>query len=213
MAVDSGDDRPVLKVANLHLWRGERHVLRGVSFEIGAGEALHVSGPNGAGKTSLLRVICGLLQAEEGEVRWNSVPTRAANSAFLDSLAYLAHHTALKGDLTATENLRFSVGLKRPLADENLRAVLGEMGVAGCADLPCRVLSAGQSRRVALCRILLSDARFWVLDEPFTNLDTASSAHVAAALQAHLEHGGLALIAAHQGLNLPERAVRRLELA
>ena len=68
----------MLKATNLQLWRGERHVLRGLSFEIGAGEALHVSGPNGVGKTSLLRVICGLLQAEEGEVSWQGVPTRAA---------------------------------------------------------------------------------------------------------------------------------------
>ena len=202
----------MLKATNLQLWRGERHVLRGLSFEIGAGEALHVSGPNGVGKTSLLRVICGLLQAEEGEVSWQGVPTRAANSAYLQALAYLAHDTALKGDLTAIENLRFSVGLKRRLADSDAHAMLDELGIASCADLPCRVLSAGQRRRVALCRVLLSDARFWVLDEPFTNLDTASSAHVAQALGRHLEAGGLALIAAHQGLNLPERALRRLEL-
>lgn len=202
----------MLKAANLQLWRGERHVLRGVSFEIGAGEALHVSGPNGVGKTSLLRVICGLLQAEEGEVSWNGVPTGAANSAYLQALAYLAHDTALKGDLTAIENLRFSVGLKRRLADSDAHAMLDELGIGSCAHLPCRVLSAGQRRRVALCRVLLSDARFWVLDEPFTNLDTASSAHVAQALGRHLEAGGLALIAAHQGLNLPERALRRLEL-
>ena len=202
----------MLKAANLHLWRGERHVLRGVSFEIGGGEALHVSGPNGVGKTSLLRVVCGLLQAEEGEVYWDSVPARAANSAYLAALAYLAHDTALKGDLTAIENLKFSVGLKRQIAEADVRAVLADLGVEGCAHLPCRVLSAGQRRRVALCRVLLSDARFWVLDEPFTNLDTASSAHVAESLAQHLHRGGLALIAAHQGLNLPERAVRRLEL-
>lgn len=203
----------MLKATNLQLWRGERHVLRGLSFEIDAGEALHVSGPNGVGKTSLLRVVCGLLHPEEGEVRWNDVPTGSANSAYLGALAYLAHDTALKGDLTALENLRFSVGLKRRLADSEALAMLEELGVADCAHLPCRVLSAGQRRRVALCRVLLSEARLWVLDEPFTNLDTASSAHVAQALGRHLETGGLALIAAHQGLNLPERAVRSLVLA
>jgi heme exporter protein A len=202
----------VLKATNLHLWRGERHVLRGVSFEIGAGEVLHVSGPNGVGKTSLLRVVCGLLQAEEGEVYWNSLATRSANSTYLGALAYLAHDTALKGDLTAIENLRFSVGLKRALSDGDARAVLADLGVEACAHLPCRVLSAGQRRRVALGRILLSEARFWVLDEPFTNLDTASSVHVAEKLGQHLARGGLALIAAHQGLDLPERSVRRLEL-
>lgn len=202
----------MLKATNLHLWRGERHVLRGVSFEIRSGEALHVSGPNGVGKTSLLRVVCGLLPAEEGEIYWDDVATRAANSAYLQALAYLAHDTALKGDLTAVENLRFSVGLKRRMTHHELHSVLGQLSIEDCAHLPCRVLSAGQRRRVALCRILLLDAQLWVLDEPFTNLDAASSAHVADTLRKHLQSGGLALIAAHQGLSLPERVVRRLEL-
>ena len=204
---------PLLNAINLHLWRGDRHVLRGVSFALGAGEALHVAGPNGVGKTSLLRVVCGLLSAEEGEVSWNGVPTRDANLAYLAALAYLAHDTALKGDLTASENLYFSVGLKRSITATQIAAILTELGVADCADLPCRVLSAGQRRRVALCRVLLSEARLWVLDEPFTNLDASSTAHVVETLAQHLAQGGLALIAAHQGLTLRAGKVKRLELS
>ena len=204
---------PLLNAINLHLWRGDRHVLRGVSFALGAGEALHVAGPNGVGKTSLLRVVCGLLSAEEGEVSWNGVPTRDANLAYLAALAYLAHDTALKGDLTAVENLHFSVGLKRSVSAQQIAAILGDLGVADCAHLPCRVLSAGQRRRVALCRVLLSEARLWILDEPFTNLDASSTAHVSETLARHLAQGGLALIAAHQGLSLHNGNVSRLELS
>jgi len=204
---------PLLNAINLHLWRGDRHVLRGVSFALGAGEALHVAGPNGVGKTSLLRVVCGLAQAEEGEVLWNGMSSGDASTAFLDALAYLAHDTALKGDLTASENLYFSVGLKRSITATQIAAILTELGVADCADLPCRVLSAGQRRRVALCRVLLSEARLWVLDEPFTNLDASSTAHVVETLAQHLAQGGLALIAAHQGLTLRAGKVKRLELS
>ena len=186
--------------------------MRGVSLVVHPGEALHVWGPNGAGKTSLLRVVCGLLHAEEGEVAWNGVPVGDASSQFLDSLSYLAHDTALKGDLTALENLRFSVGMKRQVADVELRAMLEELDVEQCAELPCRVLSAGQRRRIALARVLLLQAPLWVLDEPFTNLDAASSDRISHALAAHLERGGLALIAAHQGLNLRSGAVTRLGL-
>jgi len=187
--------------------------LRGVSFAIGAGEALHVTGPNGVGKTSLLRVVCGLLQPEEGEVLWDGASTSDANSEYLEALAYLAHDTALKGDLTASENLHFSVGLKRNVGPKQIAAILVELGVADCADLPCRVLSAGQRRRVALGRVLLSAARLWVLDEPFTNLDDASTAQISDTLARHLADGGLALIAAHQGLTLRSGNVKRLELS
>jgi heme exporter protein A len=203
---------PVLTASNLQLWRGDRHVLRGISLAVRRGEALHVWGPNGAGKTTLLRVVCGLLQAEEGQISWNGVPIADANSQFLGALAYLAHDTGLKGDLTALENLRFSVGLKRQVVDRELHSMLEELDVAQCADLPCRVLSAGQRRRVALARVLLSSALLWVLDEPFTNLDAASSDRIQLALAAHLERGGLALIAAHQGLNLRNGIVTRLGL-
>ena len=208
----SPTDIPLLSASNVHLWRGDRHVLRGVSLGIHRGEALHVWGPNGVGKTCLLRVVCGLLQAEEGEVSWNGTPIHEANSQFLGALAYLAHDTALKGDLTAIENLRFSVGLKRDVQDAELRGMLADLEIEQCADLPCRVLSAGQRRRVALARVLLANAPFWVLDEPFTNLDAAGSDRITHALAAHLERGGLALIAAHQGLNLRAGAVTRLGL-
>lgn len=204
---------PSLSATNLHLWRGDRHVLRGVSLAVNPGEALHVWGPNGAGKTTLLRVLCGLLHAEEGEVRWNGTPTRDPQSHFLRALAYLAHDTALKADLTAVENLRFSVGMKVSVEESRLRAMLAELGVDGCADLPCRVLSAGQKRRVALCRVLLSDASLWVLDEPLTNLDAVSSERVSDALAAHLARGGLAVIAAHQGLSLRSGTVTQLGLS
>lgn len=203
---------PILTAHQLHLWRGDRHVLRGVSLGIHRGEALHVWGPNGAGKTSLLRVVCGLLQAEEGEVAWNGIPIREPESQYATALSFLAHDTALKGDLTALENLRFGVGLRRIVSDAELRAMLEDLQVEQCADLPCRVLSAGQRRRVALARVLLSRCALWVLDEPFTNLDAASSDLVTQALAQHLERGGLALIAAHQGLNLRAGAVTRLGL-
>ncbi len=196
----------------MQLWRGERHVLRGVSFAVQAGQALHVCGPNGAGKTTLLRVACGLLHPEEGSVSWNGADIRASGSGFLASLAYLGHEPALKGDLTAAENLAFDIGLRHAVDAPQVAATLADLGVADCADLPCRVLSAGQRRRVALSRILLTGAQLWILDEPFTNLDAASCERISAALAQHLARGGLALVAAHQGLNLQAGSVARLEL-
>ena len=200
-----------LRVEGVHVWRGDRHVLRGVSLELGAGEALHICGPNGTGKTTLLRVTCGLLRPEQGRVMWRGVPISESRADYQRVLAYASHEPALKGDLTALENLRFMVALKRRVSVAELRDHLERTGVAGCADLPARVLSAGQRRRVAAARVLAMQASLWLLDEPFTNLDAAGSDMLAAMIAEHTASGGMALIVAHHELRLAG-AVRRLEL-
>jgi len=191
-----------LRVEKVHVWRGDRHVLQGVSLELRAGELMHISGPNGTGKTTLLRVVSGLLRPEQGEVTWYGKSIAGAPTDYQNEIAYASHEPALKSDLTAIENLHFMVGLKRRVTMRDLQAGLERTGVAGCADLPARVLSAGQRRRVAMARVLAFRAALWLLDEPFTNLDTAGSALVSSLLQEHIEQGGLALVVAHHDLHL-----------
>jgi heme exporter protein A len=191
----SADD---LSVEKVHVWRGDRHVLKGVSLTLRAGELLHVSGPNGTGKTTLLRVICGLLRPEQGQVSWLGQPITAVRGEYQAALAYASHEPALKGDLTALENLHFAVGLKRRVTAAELRGSLERTGVAACAELPARVLAMSAS--------------LWLLDEPFTNLDAAGTHLVSELLQSHIAHGGLALVVAHHDLKL-DAQVHRLELA
>jgi heme exporter protein A len=201
-----------LSVSEVHVWRGERHVLKGVSLELHPRQLLHVSGPNGAGKTTLLRVLCGLLTPEHGAVAWLGRPIAKSRAEFHSILAYASHDPALKGDLTSLENLRYSVGLRRRVTNAELRASLGRTGAEECADLPARVLSAGQRRRVAMARIIATGAALWLLDEPFTNLDSAGSALLSGLLAEHVQGGGLAVVVAHHEIELAGE-VRRLELA
>ena len=138
-------------------------------------------------------------------------PLSAPPAEYQAELAYASHEPALKGDLTALENLHFMVGLKRRVDSNELLATLGRTGVAALADLPTRVLSAGQRRRVAMARVLAYRAALWLLDEPFTNLDAAGSALMSSLLEEHVSQGGMALVVAHHDLNLAT-ATRRLEL-
>ena len=200
-----------LCVEKVHVWRGDRHVLRGVSLDVHRGELMHVSGPNGTGKTTLLRVVSGLLRPEKGSVAWQGRSIAAAAAEYQDALAYASHEPALKSDLTALENLRFTVGLKRRVTAAELRSSLERTGVAHCADLPARVLSAGQRRRVAMARVLAFRADLWLLDEPFTNLDGSGSSLLSALLAEHVGQGGLALVVAHHELNVAAQT-RKLEL-
>ena len=200
-----------LRVEKVHVWRGDRHVLRGVSLELAAGDVLHVAGPNGTGKTTLLRVISGLLRPEQGAVNWHGTSIAQARPEYQRALAYASHEPALKSDLTALENLQFTVGLKRRAARAELRASLERVGVAECADLPARVLSAGQRRRVAMARVLAFRAELWLLDEPFTNLDAAGSQLISVLLEEHAAAGGSAVVVAHHELQLAV-STRRLDL-
>lgn len=201
-----------LVIDAVHVWRGDRHVLKGISVEVRPRELLHILGPNGTGKTTLLRVATGLLRPEQGSVSWCGVSIANAPGDYQASLAYASHEPALKSDLTALENLRFAVGLKRKVTTSELRAVLDRTGAAACADLPARVLSAGQRRRVAMARVLAMRAVLWLLDEPYSNLDAAGSVLLSELLQSHVTQGGLALVVAHQTLAL-DCDVRRLELS
>lgn len=203
-------DHPQLAVRNLHLWRGEKHLLRGVSFEVHTGELLRVMGPNGVGKTSLLRCVSGLLPIESGEVAWGGRTN--AFSELHDELVYLAHLNALKNDLTAAENIRYAVGLKRSIELAEIVATFERLKIGQCTSLPVRALSAGQKRRVAIARVLLSKAKLWVLDEPITNLDTAGIRLMEQCMADHLTDGGMVLAAAHQTLLEGDSRSRTLEL-
>jgi heme exporter protein A len=187
----------MLSGTDLTLIRGERCLFAGLDFALSPGQLLLLEGQNGSGKTSLLRAMVGMLELESGEIRWNGEPIRDVKQAYFQSIVWMAHRVGLKADLTLVENLQFEAQL-RPASAMDFKAVLERLGVESLRKLPVRSLSAGQQRRVALARVLLSDAPLWLMDEPFTNLDKGGRKLVSELVSQHLMSGGMCVMAAHQ---------------
>ena len=204
----------MLDAENLGCIRGDRRLFEGLSFAVQAGTFVQVTGPNGCGKTSLLRMICGLLEPAEGNIRWQGENIRALGEEYFTELTYLGHRNGVKDELTAVENLRVSSGLggieiSQDVAVNTLRG----MGLGGRERLAARLLSEGQRRRLALARLSVCSKSLWVLDEVLTSLDKAAVMLVSSLIENHLNRGGIAMVATHQELHLSAGSFQRIELA
>ncbi|MFO1141122.1 MAG: heme ABC exporter ATP-binding protein CcmA [Amaricoccus sp.] len=190
-----------IAVTELSCVRGGRPVLQGLGFGLADGETLAVRGPNGAGKSTLLRALAGLLPAS-GRIELDG--RTATPDSLAEAVGYAGHLDAVKPQLTVGEN----IGFWAALLGGDPRAALAGFELAGIADRPAHLLSAGQRRRLGLARLLLAPRRLWLLDEPTVALDAAAEARLVAAIAAHTAGGGMAVVATHAPLALPARELR-----
>ena len=203
----------MLEVRDLACVRGDHRLFRGLNFTLHAGELLHLRGSNGSGKTSLLRTVCGLMAPAEGQVLWQGKNIRSIRDEFFNHLIYLGHLGAIKGDLTAFENLRLACQLTGlPVDEDKLLHAIAKMGLAGREDLPTKVLSAGQKRRVALARLLAHNATLWVLDEPFNALDVAAVDLLKQLIAEHVRADGMVILTTHQEVEIDTGKIRHINL-
>jgi len=203
----------MLEVIGLECRRGDRRLFSGLDLVLGPGTLLHVRGRNGSGKTTLLRTLCGLFTPDAGEVRWRGESIRTLAEDYRRELLYCGHLNGIKSDLTGLENLAIAARLDGdPVGSDAVWQALARIGLRGFEDLPTRMLSQGQKRRVALARLILSRARLWVLDEPFTALDVEAVALLQGLIAEHLAGGGLVVMTTHQEVPLTSGQVARLDL-
>jgi heme exporter protein A len=188
-AMNPGD--PLLSVENLALSRGGRALFAGLGFSLGPGGLLLLRGPNGAGKSSLLLALLGVLRPEAGTIDWHAEePPR---------LHYVGHQAGVKTRLTLLENLRFwrDVNGKTGIGAE---AALEAVGLGAIGALDAGYLSAGQTRRLALARLLVTDRKVWLLDEPLAALDAEGALLAVRLIARRLETGGAVIAATHDDI-------------
>ncbi len=204
MADGENKTQPMLSVSSLHCERDDRILFADLHFQLGHGEVLQVKGNNGSGKTTLLRIICGINDDFEGDIEWYGKPIRSSREEFFSDLLYIGHRVGVNKVLTPIENLRWSCKLQSAAATEQIMDALAAVGLRGFEESQCFTLSAGQQQRVSLARLLLSDARLWILDEPFTTLDVDGVALLEKLIADHAKAGGAILVTTHHPLTVPQ---------
>ena len=204
----------MLEASQIECVRGNRRLFSNLSFQVDARQAMRIRGENGSGKTSLLRMIAGLSPCESGELTWRGGDIAKTSEDYRREMLYIGHANALQDDLSALENLRHGQALAGlSPSDDGLVEALGELGLDEVRHLPARLLSQGQKRKAALAGLKFSGRRvLWILDEPFTALDTGSMARVAATVGSHVRGGGLLIFTTHQDVELPGVAPRSVDL-
>lgn len=197
----SPTSRLSLLVEGLQCIRGDRMLFDNLAFQASSGELVRVEGINGSGKTSLLRILSGLTRPAQGQVSWSGQTIDEDRSHYCEQLTYLGHSNGIKGDLTPIENLRLACALSDSPTEQRIQSALEQLKLRGCEYLPCRQLSMGQQRRVALARLVVLDKCLWILDEPFTSLDSAGIQLVETLLNAHAAKGGITVLTTHHELH------------
>jgi heme exporter protein A len=196
-SIDTKGFLTLLLAETLAVFRGERLVFRDVGFAVPAGGALLLRGPNGAGKSSLLRAVAGLTPLAAGRLLWNGEDALDDLPTHAKRIAWLGHLDAVKLALSVGEHVADAVAL-------------AAVGLESFRDLPAKLLSAGQKRRLALARVIASKAPLWLLDEPTNGLDARSIAMLGEVFAGHLARGGMIIASTHTPLDLPEAGTLNL---
>ena len=200
---------PLLSAKSLYCERDDRVLFENLDFSLYSGEIVQIEGRNGSGKTTLLRILSGLSSNFEGDIFWQGNPIGENMEEFLSDLLYIGHQPGVSGQLTVEENLRWHCALHPSLDPGRLDDAIEQVGLQGFEDVPVYQLPAGQTRLVALARLYISQAKLWILDEPFTAIDKLGVAAKQILMLKHIERGGSVLITTHQDLSdsMPVRVI------
>jgi heme exporter protein A len=191
--------------------RGERLVFEDLDFSLPPGGALVITGANGSGKTSLLRLAAGLATPAAGAFTWEGAAISESPEAHKARTAFVGHLDAVKPAFTALEDLRFWMRFRgEDGGAAAAEAALARFAIEALAEIPARLLSAGQRRRLALARLAAVPARLWLLDEPTVALDDVAVAALMSLVAEHRTSGGAVMVATHQALALEDTQILHL---
>jgi len=199
-----------LQINHAQCQRSGERLFAPISLSMNSGELAVIAGPNGSGKTTLLEAIAGLSLLACGSRLYKEV---ADLNLWLRHSHYLGHKLGNKANLSCAENLQFVAHVNEIEIDiKRIEEVLSNAGLAGYEFQHASDLSAGQKKRLALSRLLLLNKTFWLLDEPFVNLDHAGCDWLYQIIENHINQGGCVILTAHDQKKIHDLANHHITL-
>lgn len=202
----------MLNIVSIASVRDDRTLFSDLSFSLQAGQVLIIEGRNGSGKTTLLRMLCGMSYPDEGEILWQDSSIERLKNQYYEQFSYVGHLDGVKKELTPVENLRVIAAMNYN-SGMDADTALAQVGLQGFEDVPAQQLSAGQRKRVALARLLISDTPLWILDEAFTALDREGVKILESLITTHIQNDGMVIMTSHQDVSLPAERIQRVTLS
>lgn len=194
----------MLQIRGLSYDRDQLNILNQVQFSIDEGEVVLVQGENGSGKTTLIKLLSGLLPIQDQfDITVSGRPFDPSQPSDRQYFHYLGHQHGLKMELTCLENMTFYSQFSGLVDGMSCLDAIGQVGLQGYQYTVASHLSAGQKKRLALARLLLTERPMWLLDEPYSNLDQRGIALVDRLLQGQIDRGGAVLMTSH-GTFIPD---------
>ena len=198
----------LIRTENLCFERDEIKVIDRVNLELNSGDLLQVEGCNGSGKTTLLRLLTTAIKPTSGRIFYQGKKLSDCRYEYCSNIIFIGHQIALKERLTPVENLDWLSPIG--LSQDSINRALDLVGLRDFETAPSWSLSAGQKRRVALARLIVSNAKIWFLDEPFTAIDTQGIGLIKELIDDHVAKGGAVVFSTHQSVDM--KNVRRYSL-
>jgi heme exporter protein A len=198
----------LIRTENLCFERDEIKVIDRVNLELNSGDLLQVEGCNGSGKTTLLRLLTTAIKPTSGRIFYQGKKLSDCRYEYCSNIIFIGHQIALKERLTPVENLNWLSPIG--LSQDSINRALDLVGLRDFETAPSWSLSAGQKRRVALARLIVSNSKIWFLDEPFTAIDTQGIGLMKQLIDDHVSKGGAVVFSTHQSVDM--KNVRRYSL-
>ena len=193
----------MLLTKNISLFRDGNRIFENINLSLGSGKIIGLKGKNGSGKTSLIKTILCILEPTSGSLFWKGKNIEKNLYDFYNNVTYIADRTSSLKQLTVTENIKIwkNIFISK-INDEQIEKILITLKLNNYKNKKTNILSLGETKKLELLRLIIENKKIWILDEPFTNLDTEAVDVIKQTFEDHCKKEGSIIFSSHQSVQI-----------